>query len=169
LRLAAAESSLASTRALAKRDVTVGLQFEHYPTAGDLPPNNTWGVSVSIPLFAAHAYEGEILRGNADLDQARDLLARTRANAIAEIQRAISDLRSSQDRLARLETLLLPEAEKVASAAEFAYRKGATGLLELLDARRTLRQAQFDALTARGDFAKAIIAMKLQVSPAGSQ
>jgi len=154
-RVAAAESALAAARALAKRDVTVGLQYEHYPTVGDQPPNNTWGLSISIPLFASHAYEGELLRARAELEQSRELARRAAAMARNEFNRAANDFRVSLDRL-------LPEAVRVAAAAEFAYGKGATGLLDLLDARRTLRQIQQEAAVSKSDYAKALAAVRLQ-------
>lgn len=161
-RVAAAESALETARSLGKRDITVGVQFEHYPTVGDQAPNNTWGLGIGIPLFVSHAYEGEMLRARAELEQARDQAARVRVLARAEAARAGSDFTSSAERLNRLESTLLPEAEKVTAAAEFAYRKGATGLLELLDARRILRQIQQEAVTAKSDYAKALVAMRLQ-------
>lgn len=163
-RVAAAESALEAARSLTKRDVTVGVQFEHYPTVGGVPPNNTWGLSVGVPLFASHAYEGELRRAAAELEQSRDQMTRVRANAGAEVKRAANDFEASGERLRRLEVSLLPEAEKVTTAAEFAYLKGATSLLELLDARRTLRQIQQDAVTAKSDYAKALVAMRLQFS-----
>ena len=51
---------------------------------------------------------------------------------------------------------MLADAERVAAAAELAYNKGAMGLMDLLDARRTLRQLRIEALTARADYAKAL-------------
>ena len=161
-RVVAAESALETARSLGKRDITVGVQFEHYPTIGYQAPNNTWGLSFGIPLFASHAYEGEMRRAIAELEQARDQAERTRVIARADAMRTANDFRANAERLNSLESTLLPEAEKVTAAAEFAYRKGATGLLELLDARRTLRQIQQEAATAKSDYAKALVAMQLQ-------
>ena len=161
-RVVAAEAVLETARSLGKRDITVGMQFEHYPTIGYQAPNNTWGLSFGIPLFASHAYEGEMRRAIAELEQARDQAERTRMIARADAVRAANDFRANVERLNGLETTLLPEAEKVTAAAEFAYRKGATSLLELLDARRTLRQIQQEAATAKSDYAKALVAMQLQ-------
>ena len=161
-RVTAAEAALEGARSLGKRDVTVGLQFEHYPTVGDQAPNNTWGLSVAIPLFTAHRYEGEVIRAASELDQARNQAERIRALAKADAVRTANEFRNTKERLAGLESILLPEAERVTQAAEFAYRKGATGLLELLDARRTLRQIQQEAAIARSDYAKALAAMRLQ-------
>ena len=113
--------------------------------------------------------EGESLRAAAELEQSRDQAERTRAMARAEVRRFANDYRASGERLQRLEMSLLPEAGKVATAAEFAYLKGATSLLELLDARRTLRQIQQDAATAKSDFAKALAAIRLQSFPYGNK
>ena len=163
-RVAAAEAAVETARSLSKRDITVGAQFEHYPTIGDQAPNNTWGLSFGIPLFASHAYEGEMRRATADLEQARDQAERTRVIAKADALRAVNDFRANAARLNGLESTLLPEAEKVAAAAEFAYHKGATSLLDVLDARRTLRQIQQEAAMAKSDYAKALVAMRLQFS-----
>lgn len=153
-----------SAKALGARDVTVGLQFERYPPAAGFSPNNTWGVSVAVPLFASRAYyQGELMRAEADLDATRETLARTRALAIVEQARALADLKASSERRRRLESELLPEAERVARANEFAYLNGGISLLDLLDARRTLRQTQQEVATARNDHAKALVAWQLQL------
>lgn len=161
-RVAAAEAALEAARSLGKRDILFGVQFEHYPSVGDQAPNNTWGLSIGIPLFASHRHEGELIRATAERDQARDQAERARALAKADAIRTATEFRTSKERLGSLESTLLPEAEKVTAAAEFAYRKGATGLLELLDARRTLRQIQQEAALAKSDYAKALVAMRLQ-------
>ena len=75
--------------------------------------------------------------------------------ADGQVGQAKSALLAARDRLQRLESGLLADATRVAAAAELAYGKGALGLMDLLDARRTLRQVQIDAVTARADYAKA--------------
>lgn len=62
----------------------------------------------------------------------------------------------------RLEGGLLADAERVAKAAELAYGKGAMSLMDLLDARRTLRQIQIEAGSARADYAKALSDWQVQ-------
>jgi cobalt-zinc-cadmium efflux system outer membrane protein len=53
---------------------------------------------------------------------------------------------------------LLAEAKKSSDSAEFAYKNGAIGVMDLLDARRTLRAIQLDAAAAQADYAKALAA-----------
>lgn len=156
-RVKAAEAARELARAARSRDVTVGVQFEHFPP-GDASPNNTYGVSLSVPLFLRHAYEGEIARAEAELLAARTQEEQVRALALGEVAQAESLLGAARERRQRLEDGLLAEAERVASASEYAYGRGALGLLDLLDARRTLRAVRLDAAILRAEYAKALAA-----------
>jgi len=151
-RVLAAEAARDLARASKKRDVTVGVQLEHNLQNA---PRNSFGVGVSVPLFVRYEYEGEIARAEADLQLAREQMERLVAQAQGEAEQARSQLGAAADRRQRLESELLIDAERVAKAAEFAYSKGAMGLIDLLDARRTWRQVQLEAAQARADYAKA--------------
>lgn len=152
-RLTAAEADRDLARARKSRDVTVGVQVEHNQQNA---PTNSYGFGVSVPLFIWHEYEGEIARAEADLDLARRQLELQQAQAGSQVAQARQALLAARDRYQRLEGGLLADAERVAKAAEFAYNKGAMGLMDLLDARRTLRQIQVEAASARADYAKAL-------------
>ena len=152
VRLQAAEKNRDLARALRKRDITVGVQYEHFP-----PDNsNTYGVGVSVPLYINNNYEGEIRRAEVDLQAARDQLARVRAQAMSEIYKARADLDAAQERLDRYQGQLLAQARKSADSAEFAYGHGALGVMDLLDVRRTFRATLLEAATAQSDYAKAL-------------
>ncbi len=165
-RLKAAESARDLARASRSRDVTVGVQYERNPQ--DVGMVNTYGVGVSIPLFVWHANEGEIARAETELHAARLAYEQTRLAVQRDMEIAQKTVSTAQTRLQRLENGLLADALRVAKAAEFAYTKGAMSLLELLDARRTLRQVQMEAVDARADHAKALAAWVL-LTDAGNQ
>lgn len=152
-RVQAAEAVRDLASSLKTRDITVGLSFEHNPMGW---ANNSVGVSASVPLFVNYGYEGEIRRAEANLQVARDQLEQVRAMALADAARARSDLEAAVQRSKRYEEELLGEAERAARAAEFAYKQGALGLMDLLDARRTYKATQIDAVTASADYAKAL-------------
>jgi cobalt-zinc-cadmium efflux system outer membrane protein len=157
-RVEAFERSRELARRLRTRDISVGVQFEHFPNGPTDGTGNSYGVGISIPLFLRHAYGGEIRRAEVDYDAARDSLERVRAVAAGELGRAASDLKSSADRVRRYSGGLLTQAKRAADAAEYAYKNGAIGIMDLLDARRTLRAIQIDAVTAQSDYAKALAA-----------
>jgi cobalt-zinc-cadmium efflux system outer membrane protein len=158
-RLEAAESARQLARSLRTRDVTVGAQFEHYPVGtgtNTFGTGNSYGVFLSVPLFARYQFEGEIQRAEVDYTAAMETLEKVRALARAELARAFSDLQSTGERLKRYDEALLPEAAKAAESAEFAYKNGAIGVMDLLDSRRTQRAIQIDAASARNDYSKAL-------------
>jgi cobalt-zinc-cadmium efflux system outer membrane protein len=155
----AAEADRDLARAKKNRDVTVGMQYEHNLQNA---PTNSYGVGISVPLFIWHEYEGEIARAESELDMARLQYEQQQAQAVGQVAQARNSLSSARDRISRLENGLLADAERVAKASEFAYTKGAMGLMDLLDARRTLRQIQIEAASARADYAKALSDWQLQ-------
>lgn len=163
-RLEAAEKLRELARALRTRDVTVGALLYRFP-GSNFPGQNpnsayTVGVGVAFPLFTGYDYSGEIGRAEVERDAALDALERARAIAGNDIRRAAADLASAADRLERYDSTLLEAAQRSAQAAEFAFQRGAISVLEVLDARRTLRAVQLEALAARADHAKALAAWR---------
>ena len=163
-RVEAANAGRELARSLRTRDLTLGAQFDHYPvnplyadTSG-AGTGNTWGLFVSVPLFTRYYYEGEIAQAESAYNSATDNLERTRAIARSEIAKALSDVTAAAERLKRFQESMLAEAKNSAESAEFAYKNGAIGVMDLLDARRTLRAIQLDAAAAQADHAKALAA-----------
>lgn len=156
-RVNAAEKNRDLARALRTRDITAGIQYERFP--GDAA-NNSYGFTVSIPIFARYQYAGEIRRAEVELQAAQENLERLRAVALGELRRADSDLTAAEERVRRLTDVLLPAAEKAANGAEFAHARGAIGLMDLLDARRQFYVAQLETISANADFAKALAAKR---------
>lgn len=156
-RVSAAEKNRDLARALRTRDITAGLQYERFP--GDAA-NNSYGFTVSIPIFARYQYAGEIRRAEIELQAAQENLERLRAVALGELRRADSALAAAEERVRRLTEVLLPAAEKAANGAEFAHTRGAIGLMDLLDARRQLYVAQLETIAAYSDYAKALAAKR---------
>ncbi len=156
-RLESAERARDLAHSLATRDLTVGLQADHWP-ASEANPQGTgisYSVSVSLPLQVRHANEGEAARAIADLQSARAALERARAAAAADARIAEEEWRAASERLERAESEVAPAARDVAKGAEFAYARGATGVLDLLDARRSLKSVELDEVQLRADAAKA--------------
>lgn len=154
-RVEAARQGRELARSLATRDVTVGAQVGRTLGYSSYMPGVNYGISVSVPLFVRYAYQGEIAQAETAYTAALEAAETTTIQARQEIDRARTDLAAAADRWRRAEEESLPEARRVAEAAEFAYRKGALSLTDLLDARRTLRALELEALATRADYAKA--------------
>jgi cobalt-zinc-cadmium efflux system outer membrane protein len=145
-------------RAQRTRDVTIGAQYERWIPGG--VPTNSVGIGISVPLFTGYDFSGDIQKAEVDRYAAMDALARSRAVALNELRRAAGDLNASAERIERFDGSLLAAANQSAQATEFAFSRGAISVLEVLDARRTLRAVRLEALAARTDHAKALAAWR---------
>ncbi|HET7197609.1 MAG TPA: TolC family protein [Burkholderiales bacterium] len=152
-------------RAQRTRDVTVGAQVERFP--GSLPANSV-GFGVAIPIFTGYDFAGDIEKAEVERYAALDALARVRALAGNELRRAAGDLNAAAERVERFDRSLLAAADRSAEASEFAFRRGAISVLEVLDARRTRRAVRLEALAARNDYARALAAWRAAQASADS-
>jgi cobalt-zinc-cadmium efflux system outer membrane protein len=151
-RVQASERRRELARSLTTRDITLGAQVERDPAT---MAGVTYGLTVSVPLFVRYGYEGEKARAESDYYAAQEEGERIRQRVSVEIGRARADLAAATEKLQRIESETLPQAREVGAATEFAYRKGALNLNDLLDARRILRAVELEAVAARADHAKA--------------
>ncbi len=159
-----AEENNKLANALKTRDINIALQYQHFPGQMPAAGESTIGAAISIPLFTNYEYQGEIARAQVNLTAAQEAQDQIHAAALSEVKRANADLQAATEKLARYDQQILTEAQKSADAAEFAYNHGATGITDLLDARRVLRAIQLDAATVRADYAKALAAWQAAVS-----
>lgn len=147
----AARSALELAQSLKTKDITWGGAYDHYPPNS----NSLLELRMQIPLHWGYGFEGEIGRATAQLQQAEVALERARMAAQTDLSDAAQVLHHAQERLQLFEAQILPRAQKIAAQADYAYQKGGLSLTDLIEARRTLRSTQLDALSARTEHAKA--------------
>ncbi len=108
-------------------------------------------VGVSIPLPVFNRNQGRIL-------ESRHLAAKARREAESLTNALLSELATShasymtaRDEVKTFQSQIVPGAEKASSQAKEGYRAGRTGLLDLLDAQRTLTRARLSLLESSKD------------------
>ncbi|MBP8308511.1 MAG: TolC family protein [Burkholderiaceae bacterium] len=143
------------------RDITIGVQTERSPSLG----GNVFGVSASIPLFVNNDFSGDIARADADLASAQEDLERLKGLVRSDAARSAALAASALERAQRLQQVSLPEATRAAQAIDFAFSRGAATLTDLFDARRQLVAVRIEALNARADYSKAVLAWREAVHP----
>ena len=158
LRAAAAQAALDNARALGKIDPTVGLSLDSAGASN----RRLAELRVQFPLQVRSTYDGEVGRAMAQLEQAQTQLEQARLNAQGQWQGMRADYVSALARYNTYHKDILPRAQKVAAQAEFAYGKGAIALVDLLDARRTLKASLLEALEVQLEFAKAFAALQIR-------
>ena len=106
-------------------------------------PATSLGITASV---VQTIFDGGRLRGQVELASSRrEALVETYRRNILVALREVEDALSNLDRSARqmeFQTEILEEARRTLRLAELRYREGADDLLSMLDAQRTLFQAQ---------------------------
>jgi len=144
--IAAAQRNLDLAYAQRHRDVDVAVEYQR--NGGD----NTVGATVSFPLLLSHKFEGQINQGLAQVQQAQVAFEQAKLQAITEVEKAYQAYQASQQVLQVYTTEALAKAEASFRIAGVSYRQGATSLLELQDAQRTLNQTRVAANQASFDY-----------------
>ncbi len=146
LTVEAANAGLKLAEAQRVRDVTVGGQYSR--TGSD----NTVGVVVGLPLKIGPRANAAIVQATSTRLQAEAQLRLTRTQALTDVEKAFTAYQVSRDRLRLFTSGALATANDVRRIEEIAYRDGAKGLLDYLDAQRTYNQTLVDYNQARFDF-----------------
>lgn len=104
------------------------------------------GVSIPLPLFDTN--RGNVLEALRRTDKARDELSATEVRLDGEIAQAYERLNIARQEAEALQKEILPGAQSAYDAATKGFEYGKFGFLDVLDAQRTLLQAQSQYLRA---------------------
>lgn len=137
-----AEANVKLADANGKIDPTIGSEYER---SGK---DNTFGASVSIPLRIFDRNQGEKQRTRYEVQSARFAASAVRAQVYSDVDQAWAGYLSARTQAQRYSGHYLEEAKHVRDNLEYSYRRGATTLLDYLDALREYRQTNLDALNA---------------------
>ena len=118
------------------RDIDVALEYQR------IGSDNTVGATVSFPLLLSHKFEGQISQGLAQVQQANVAFDLAKVQAIADVEKAYQAYQASRQVLQVYTTEALAKAEASFRIAGVSYRQGATSLLEVQEAQRTLNQTR---------------------------
>ena len=154
----AAQKGVELAEAQRVRDVTVGTQYSR--TGGD----NTLGVVLSAPLSTRRFANSATAQATAAKLQAGAQLRLTRTQALTDVEKAFIAYSVSRERLRLFTAGALSTAADVQRIEEIAYRDGAKGLLDYLDAQRTYNQTQLAYNQARFDFLLSLYQLEFATS-----
>ncbi len=146
LNVEAADTGLKLAESQRVRDVVAGGQYSR--TGSD----NTVGVVVGLPLKIGPRATAAIAQATSSKLQAEAQLRLVRTQALTDVEKAFTGYQVSRDRLRLFTGGALTTADDVRRIEEIAYRDGAKGLLDYLDAQRTYNQTLVDYNQTRFDF-----------------
>jgi cobalt-zinc-cadmium efflux system outer membrane protein len=132
----AAMSAEKLAEANGKVDVTGTLNYSH---VGDVSSLSAF-VNVPIPVFNKN--QGEIARTKYVITQSQALSTAASEQVLSDVVAAYAGLHTNDQIIQLYQSGYLDDAKSSRDISEYAYRRGATSLLDFLDAERTYRAAQ---------------------------
>ena len=104
---------------------------------------------MTIPLPILDRRKGQIAEASAAITRASANVRQQRLELIAELERAYGQYLIADQQVKTFQAGALRQANAAVSAAEAAYRFGARGIIEVLDAQRILQTVKGDLLDAQ--------------------
>jgi outer membrane protein, heavy metal efflux system len=160
LRNAQAEKLLELARRLKYPDVTVNAGYAHDPSNNNL---NSFFVGLSVPVPLFYQYQGEADKAAVSLNQSKVAVEQTELSIRNDVVSAMATWRSADKIVQRFHEGLLDDARAVRESSELAYSKGATSVLDFIEAQRSYKavmrdyyEAMINRTNAFYDFAKAL-------------
>lgn len=140
-----ADKALELARRLKYPDLTVNAGYARDPSNNAL---NSFFVGVNVPVPLFYQYQGESDKAAVQMSQSRVAVEQTELAIRNEVTSALAIWRSSDRILQRFHQGLLEEATTVRNSAELAYSRGATSVLDLIEAQRSYRNIMRDYYAA---------------------
>lgn len=121
--------------------------------AGRDPPLNGFiGFGLTIPLRIFDKNQGEKLRTELDITRNQRLLDASQAEVLSDVNSAYATLNGTLDLLRPYKNKYLPMAGKVRDIVSYAYQRGASTLIDFLDAQKSYRDTQLSYLNLIGSY-----------------
>lgn len=155
------QAALALARSTRVPDVTISAGYRRF-TSVDA---NAVVVGASVPLPWFDRNRGGIQAAEAAVDQAHHAARAAELNLVARLAEAYGALASAQGDLTTLRSRVVPGARAVFDAVREGYELGRFGLMDVLDAQRTLVDANGRYLQALTTFHRAVITVERLAGP----
>ena len=153
----AAQRQLLLAKANAKVDVTGTYDFTH--VSGE----NTASIFANFELPIFNRNQGEIARTNYALTQSQQLQQSASEVVIGDVASAYEAVKSNDEVVQLYISGYLKQAQDSRDISEYAYRRGATSLLDFLDSERSYRATQLAYRQALGSYMTALEQLKAAV------
>lgn len=124
------------------------------------PDQSRWRVGLSLPLPLLNRREGPIREAAAEAAYAQAQHEARRQALLAELEQAYTGFALARQQVQAFEGGLLRQAQQSLRVAEAAYRFGERGIIEYLDAQRTLRLVRQDYANALFEARYALIELE---------
>jgi cobalt-zinc-cadmium efflux system outer membrane protein len=150
LGITAADSQYQLAKSNGKQDVTLSSNYSHVNAISAV----TFSVSVPLPIFDRN--QGNIAQTRVAINQAKEQQLAARGQVLTDVRDAYEGLLESDRVVQYFRTGYLDVSQKSRDISEYAYRRGATPLLDFLDAERSYRATQLAYRQAIGSYLQSL-------------
>lgn len=130
-------------------DLTVSLGPRRFEATGE----SAWVAGISMPIPVFDRNQGARRAAELDLERARREAGAARVGIEARLSATLDRLRAVALEVRTLEQEIVPAAHAALTAVETGYRAGKLGLLDVLDAQRTLFESRAQLLSSLEEYA----------------
>ncbi|WP_288493029.1 TolC family protein [uncultured Pantoea sp.] len=109
------------------------------------------GIQVSVPLFEGFTREYKIQEGLAQAEQKQGAVSEVRHNVELDVWKSFQSLKANTNNLPLIESLF-DNTRKSYSVAEYRYENGVGNIIELLNAQKSLADAEKQQIQALTDW-----------------
>jgi cobalt-zinc-cadmium efflux system outer membrane protein len=131
LGITAAQSQYGLAQANGKQDVTVSTNYSHVNALSSI----TFSVSVPLPIFDRN--QGNIAQTRVAITQAKQQQLQAQGQVLADVRDAYLGVESNGKVVQIYRSGVLDDAKQSRDISEYAFRRGATPLLNFLQAQRS--------------------------------
>jgi outer membrane protein, heavy metal efflux system len=136
LGVTAAQSQLALAQANGKKDVTAQINYTHVAAMS----TTSLFASIQLPIFDRN--QGEIARTRYAITQSQELSSEQSSIVMTDVTNAYEALRTDEQIVNLYQSGYLKEATDSRDISQYGYQRGATSLLDFLDAERSYRATE---------------------------
>jgi cobalt-zinc-cadmium efflux system outer membrane protein len=136
LGVTASNSQYTLAKANGKQDYTVSGNYSHVNGLSAL----TFSFSIPMPIFDRN--QGEIARTRYAINQAKEQQSAATGQVLTDVKDAYEGLRTNGRLVQMYRSGILDDAKRSRDISEYSYRRGATALLDFLDAERSYRATE---------------------------
>lgn len=145
LRIEQTNKELELARRLKYPDVTVNAGYARDPSNNNL---NSGFVGFSVPMPLFYQYKGEEDKAFVNLNKNKLAVEQTEISIKKEVVSALATWNSADKIVTRFNDGLLKDALTVRNSSELAYSKGATSVLDFIEAQRNYKNVMRDYYAA---------------------
>lgn len=131
-----AQSQFRLAKANSKPDLNASFNFSHVSAAS----SGSFFFNIPLPIFNRN--QGEIARTRFAIDQAQFASTAARDTVFTDVKNSFESLKTNEELVNLYQGGYLQQAQESRDISEFAFKQGATALLDFLDAERSYRSSQ---------------------------